>query len=104
MTIENNLPIIIKEQKIHTTTYFERPYKSQDKETVKNRINVIRRFFPKKNWPKRSFKQKNKRSEKTLNYRPIRKFNYHIPIEVLNNKYVALMGSTQLTVVIKNKN
>jgi IS30 family transposase len=64
LTIENNLPIIIKEQKIYTTTYFERPYTSQDKETVKNRINVIRRFFPKKNLPKRSFKQKNKRSEK----------------------------------------
>ena len=29
-------------------TYFTRPYTSQDKGTVENRIGVIRRFFPKK--------------------------------------------------------
>jgi IS30 family transposase len=33
-----------------------------------------------------------KEVEKLLNYRPIRKFNYNNPIEVLNNKCVALMG------------
>ncbi len=30
-----------------------------------------------------------------LNYRPVRKFNHKNPIEVLNNKIVALMGWTQ---------
>jgi IS30 family transposase len=104
LTIENNLPIIIKEQKIYTTTYFERPYTSQDKETVKNRINVIRRFFPKKTDLREVSNKRIKEVKKTLNYRTIRKFNYHNTIEVLNNKYVALMGSTQLTVVIKNNN
>jgi IS30 family transposase len=29
-------------------TYFTRPYTSQDKGTVENRIGVIRRFIPKK--------------------------------------------------------
>tara|TARA_R110002050_G_scaffold50037_10_gene115870 strand:+ start:331 stop:450 length:120 start_codon:yes stop_codon:yes gene_type:complete len=33
-----------------------------------------------------------KEVERLLNYRPIRKFNYNNPIEVLNNKVVALMG------------
>jgi IS30 family transposase len=32
----------------NTKTYFTRPYTSQDKGTVENRIGVIRRFFPKK--------------------------------------------------------
>ena len=30
--------------------------------------------------------------ERLLNYRPIRKFNYLNPVEVLKNKYVALMS------------
>jgi len=33
-----------------------------------------------------------KEVERLLNYRPIRKFNYQNPIEVLKNKCVALMG------------
>jgi IS30 family transposase len=33
-----------------------------------------------------------KELERLLNYRPIKKFNYNNPIEVLNNKVVALMG------------
>jgi len=34
--------------KVAADTYFTRPYTSQDKGTVENRIGVIRRFFPKK--------------------------------------------------------
>ena len=37
---------IAKDLKVKT--YFTRPYTSQDKGTVENRIGVIRRFFPKK--------------------------------------------------------
>lgn len=34
---------------LNVNTYFTRPYTSQDKGTVENRIGQIRRFFPKKN-------------------------------------------------------
>lgn len=73
-------------------TYFTRPYTSQDKGTVENRIGVIRRFFPKKTDLRKISEQRIKEVERLLNYRPIRKFNYNNPIEELKNKCVALMG------------
>ena len=73
-------------------TYFTRPYTSQDKGTVENRIGVIRRFFRKKIDLREVSNKRIKEVEKILNCRPIRKFNYNNPIEVLNNKCVALMG------------
>ena len=33
---------------LNVTTFFTRPYTSQDEGTVENRIGQIRRFFPKK--------------------------------------------------------
>ncbi|TAH06629.1 MAG: hypothetical protein EAZ13_08625 [Sphingobacteriia bacterium] len=33
---------------LNVDTFFTRPYSSQDKGTVENRIEQIRRFFPKK--------------------------------------------------------
>jgi IS30 family transposase len=77
---------------LNAKTYFTRPYTSQDKGTVENRIGVIRRFFPKKTDLREVSEKRIKEVEKLLNYRPIRKFNYNNPIEVLNNKFVALMG------------
>ena len=77
---------------LNVKTYFTRPYTSQDKGTVENRIGVIRRFFPKKTDLREVPIKRIKEVEKLLNYRPIRKFNYNNPIEVLNNKVVALMG------------
>ena len=77
---------------VNAKTYFTRPYTSQDKGTVENRIGVIRRFFPKKTDLREVSVKRIKEVEKLLNYRPIRKFNYNDPIEVLNNKCVALMG------------
>ena len=77
---------------LNTKTYFTRPYTSQDKGTVENRIGVIRRFFPKKTDLNLVTNQRIKEVELLLNYRPIRKFNYNNPIEVLNNKCVALMS------------
>jgi IS30 family transposase len=77
---------------LNVKTYFTRPYTSQDKGTVENRIGVIRRFSPKKTYLRNITDQKIKEVERLLNYRPIRKFNYNNPIEVLNNKIVALMG------------
>lgn len=77
---------------INVKTYFTRPYTSQDKGTVENRIGVIRRFFPKKTDLRKVSKKRIKEVERLLNYRPIRKFNYFNPIEVLKSKCVALMG------------
>ncbi|SFH92854.1 IS30 family transposase [Halpernia frigidisoli] len=77
---------------LNASTYFTRPYTSQDKGTVENRIGVIRRFFPKKTDLRNISEARIKEVEKLLNYRPIRKFNYKNPIEVLHNKIVALIG------------
>ena len=77
---------------LNVKTYFTRPYTSQDKGTVENRIGVIRRFFPKKTDLRKITTQRIKEVERLLNYRPIRKFNYNNPIEVLKNRTVALMS------------
>lgn len=77
---------------LNAKTYFTRPYTSQDKGTVENRIGVIRRFFPKKTDLRKVSGKRIKEVERLLNYRPIRKFNYNNPIEVLKNKCFALMG------------
>jgi len=77
---------------LNAKTYFTRPYTSQDKGTVENRIGVIRRFFPKKTDLRKVSDKRIKEVERLLNYRPIRKFNYNNPIEVLKNKCFALMG------------
>lgn len=77
---------------LNVKTYLTRPYTSQDKGTVENRIGVIRRFFPKKTDLRKITDKRIKEVEILLNYRPVRKFNYNNPIEVLNNKIVALMS------------
>ena len=76
---------------LNAKTYFTRPYTSQDKGTVENRIGVIRRFFPKKTDLRKVTDKRIKEVERLLNYRPIRKFNYHNPIETLKNKAFALI-------------
>lgn len=73
-------------------TYFTRPYTSQDKGTVENRIGVIRRFFPKKTDLNKISDKRIKEVEKYINFRPIQKFNYKNPMEVLKNRTVALLG------------
>jgi IS30 family transposase len=77
---------------LNVKTYFTRPYTSQDKGTVENRIGVIRRFFPKKTDLRKVSNERIKEVENLLNYRPIRKFNYLNPIEKLKTQCVALMG------------
>ena len=81
---------IAKDLKVKT--YFTRPYTSQDKGTVENRIGVIRRFFPKKTDLRKVSNKRIKEVEKLLNYRPVRKFNYLNPIEKLKTQCVALMS------------
>jgi len=72
-------------------TYFTRPYTSQDKGTVENRIGVIRRFFPKKTDLTVVSDEYINEIENKLNNRPVRKFNYLTPKQVLLRK-IALMS------------
>jgi IS30 family transposase len=67
-------------------TFFTRPYTSQDKGTVENRIGVIRRFLPKKTNFKFVTDEKIKDIENKINNRPVRKFNYLTPNQVLLEK------------------
>lgn len=73
-----------KELKVRT--YFTRPYTSQDKGTVENRIGVIRRFFPKKTDLTFITNNQIKQVEQKINNRPVRKFNYLTPNQVLQQK------------------
>ena len=73
-------------KKLNVDTYFTRPYTSQDKGTVENRIGVIRRFFPKKTDITFITHQQVRDVEQKLNNRPVRKFNYQTPIQVLQRK------------------
>jgi IS30 family transposase len=66
--------------------YFTRPYTSQDKGTVENRIGQLRRFFPKKTDLSMVTDDQVKRVERLLNNRPIRKFNYKTTNQVLLEK------------------
>ena len=71
---------------LNVDTYFTRPYTSQDKGTVENRIGVIRRFFPKKTDLTLVTAKEVREVEKKLNNRPIRKFNYLTADQVLKEK------------------
>ncbi|MFN3298769.1 MAG: IS30 family transposase [Sediminibacterium sp.] len=71
---------------LNVDTYFTRPYTSQDKGTVENRIGQIRRFFPKKTDLRMLTVNQVKRVEQLLNDRPVRKFNYLTPNQVLQQK------------------
>lgn len=65
---------------------------------MENRIRAIRRFLPKKTALREVYVKRIKEVERSLNYRPIRKFNYNNPIEVLNNNCVEL--STNKNIII----
>ncbi|MDZ7693182.1 MAG: IS30 family transposase [Balneolaceae bacterium] len=77
---------------LRADTYFTRPYTSQDKGTVENRIWVIRRFFPKGTDLRKVSPQRINSVEEYLNFRPIRKFDYLNPIQqTLKHRCVALV-------------
>ncbi|WP_051931314.1 IS30 family transposase [Gillisia sp. Hel_I_29] len=76
---------IAKKHKVKTC--FTRPYTSQDKGTVENRIGVIRRFLPKKTDLNLVNHQRIKEIEKMINNRRIRKFGYISPIEKLKSTW-----------------
>lgn len=79
-------------RKLDAHVYFTRPYTSQDKGTVENRIGVIRQFFPKGTDLREVSEKQIKTVERHLNNRPIRKFDYLSPIQqTLKHRAVALV-------------
>lgn len=87
MTFDNDLAFAEHERianKLFIKTYFTRPYTSQDKGSVENRIGVIRRFFPKGSDMSNVHPNTIKAVERKLNNRPLRKFGYLTPYEKLN--------------------
>jgi len=84
LTFDNDLAFALHEQMaiaLELKTYFTRPYTSQDKGTVENRIGQIRRFFPKGTDMSKVHWSTIKAVERKLNNRPVRKFDYLTPIE-----------------------
>jgi transposase, IS30 family len=72
-------------------TFFTRPYTSQDKGAVENRIGVLRRFIPKKTDLSLISASQLRQIENKLNNRPVRKFNYKTPNQVFSEK-IALVS------------
>ena len=68
---------------LNADTYFTRPYTSQDKGTIENRIGQVRRIFPKKTDLSMVNSVQVKRVERLLNNRTLRKRNYKTPNQVL---------------------
>ena len=94
ITFDNDLGFanhIAVAEALNVDTFFTRPYTSQDKGTVENRIGQIRRFFPKKTNLSMVTDYQIKRVEQLLNDRPVRKFNYQTPNQVLQEK-IALIN------------
>ena len=95
LTYDNGLEFAFHKEVAEMTkakSYFTRPYTSQDKGTVENRIGVVRRFLPKKTDLRMISDNYIKKIERSINNRPVRKFGYLSPIEVLKNRCVAFLG------------
>ncbi len=69
-------------KELDVKTFFTRPYTSQDKGSIENRNVVIERFYPKKTDFNEVTLKDVKRVQKSINNRPIRKFNYKSANEV----------------------
>ena len=72
-------------------TYFTRPYTSQDKGSVENRIGQLRRFFPKGMDLNQVSARELADVENKLNNRPVKKFNFKTPNQVFSEK-IALIS------------
>lgn len=77
--------------KLSVKTYFTRPYTSQDKGSVENRIGVVRRFIPKKTDLTTISASQLMIIQNKINSRPVKKFDYLTPNQVLKQK-IALMS------------
>lgn len=79
---------------LSATTYFTRPYSSQEKGTVENRIGVLRLFFPRRKTDFSTISDlKLKAVEREINNRPVRKFNYRTPNEEYERKLKVALKS-----------
>lgn len=78
-------------EKYSAKAYFTRPYTSQDKGSVENRIGQIRRFLPKKTDLNLITHQQVFSIQTKINNRPIRKFKYKSANQVFSEK-IALIG------------
>lgn len=74
-------------EKYAVKTFFTRPYTSQDKGTVENRIGLIRRFLPKKTDLNLISESRIREIERLINNRRVRKFDYISPIEKLKSTW-----------------
>lgn len=73
-------------QSLEVETFFTRPYTSQDKGSVENRIGILRRFLPKRTDLNLITTKELKHIENALNNRPVRKFKYKTPNQVFSEK------------------
>lgn len=79
-------------EKYGIKTYFTRPYTSQDKGTVENRIGLIRAFLPKKTDLNGISNHTVAEIENKINKRPVRKFNYlNLKEKLVTYRAVALV-------------
>jgi transposase, IS30 family len=93
LTFDNDLAFSCHEmisQNVGAKSYFTRPYTSQDKGTVENRIGLLRRFFPKKTNLNFVTEKQVREVERKINSRPIRKFNYLTANQVLLKKIAVI--------------
>jgi len=95
LTFDNDMAFALHHElrdKYRIKTFFTRPYTSQDKGTVENRIGLIRAFLPKGTDLNEISDQTIAEIEQKINNRPVRKFNYLTPKEkLLSYKTVALI-------------
>lgn len=73
-------------KKLKVQTYFTRPYTSQDKGSVENRIGVVRRFLPKSTDLSLITKQGLQAVEDLINNRPMKLFNFKSPNQIFEEK------------------
>jgi IS30 family transposase len=78
-------------QSLQVNTYFTRPYTSQDKGSVENRIGVVRRFLPKSTDLSLVTAQQLRQIESLINNRPMKLFNFKTPNQVFSEK-IALIS------------
>lgn len=92
ITFDNDSAFMLHQQiaqKLDIKTYFTRPYSSQEKGGVENRIGILRRFFPKKTDFQLISQSQVTQVEDLLNNRPMRMFKYQSPLQVF--KQIALI-------------
>jgi IS30 family transposase len=93
LTFDNDQAFALHEglaRDLGVETYFTRPYTSQDKGTVENRIGVVRRFFPKKTDLTMVTNKEVKAVQEKINDRPVRKFNYKSANQIFSEKIAVI--------------